>query len=553
MKKVILLSLGFFLISQTDAPAQGIFQKVVGKIAKVSGKAMGSTMGMFGSVDNLETTAPNVIYRTHVYPKKVGALEVDFFGKGWQDGADALMIQIVDKRGIKMSKLADGSVTVDGKPATFQDLGVYTYFADRSDAAHTIELTAKNGQKSTFTIAPQKAQTRIVSINGQSGEEISIDFTKDLVLELQNPGSDDGALIQVTFTAAIVGLNTFYEIGNFKPAEKIVIPAEAIANSGFPSTKENGPNVKPTYLQIARISRDKPTNVSGVFKNITYINAACDGRWVKTTKKPELTGGLVASGKSTLEKDISYEFRKDEADLSRPFSHAKKIAIAGLGTRGVNHSEEHDSGRMTGVETWTWANFDPSDAFLDQINQKLNLTVTKSAQNLFNAQIVPIEKVAATTAYKESNFMAEAEGADKETYSQPFKSDKIISDAALQLNGFRLVPDAKSIAEETGADALLRCVMDLSLSLEDGKTYLTPVINYSLIGNYNGPAGIVPTKFAEGKVVSKKIKFHEKMTESEVMPLLNLEEMMKMLEAGLADLVAKEKASGVYERIWGMQ
>lgn len=551
MKKyVFTLGLAFSLaLTPVKTEAQGIFQKVVGKIAKVSGKAMGGAMGMFGSVDNLDTTAPLIIYRTHVYPKKVGAMEVDFFGKGWQDGQDGLMIQIVDKRGIKMSKLNEGSVTVDGQQAIFQDLGVYTLFMERSENSHVVELTAKNGQKSIFTITPQKFQTRILSINGQSAAEVAIDFTKEIVLELENAGPADGALIQVSFSAPIMGLNTFYEIGNFKPSDKIIIPAEAISNAGFPSIKEDGPNVKPTYIQVARISRDKPTNVSGVFKDLTYINAACDGRFVKVISKPKLTGGIVSKGETGANKDIAFEFRKDEADLSRPFAQASVIAIAGIGTRGIDNAEEHDSGRLSGIKSDEWVTFTPSDEMLDHLNEKMNTQVIRMLSDLFGSRVIPIEKVVATTAYKESDFLAEADGGSKETFARAYRSDKIISDAALQLNGFRRVPDAKSIAQEAQANALLRCVMDLSLSLENGTTYLTPIISFSLYGDYNGPAGITPTKFAEGTVSAKRFKIKEG---TDVLKEINLDAMLAVLEDALKDLREKEK-DAPYAMIWGMQ
>lgn len=544
----------FALTCIQNASSQGMFQKAVGKIAKVSGKMMGGATGMlFGTTDNLQEMSPYIAIRSNLYPKSVSVLEQDLFGKGWKDGGDAITIHIAKKYGVKMNKLEGGSVTVDGQPAIFQDMGLYTFNTEHSDKPHVIELKAKNGETTTFTIHPEKYQTRIVSINGQTGDNVSIDMTKDVVLELKNAGPADGALIQLSITASKIGMNTFYEIGNFKPADKIVIPASAFANINFGGANGNGYNFKNAYLMVARTSLNKATNVSGDYQSIPYISGALDGRFINIGSKPDFSQGIAVKGEYKGSNDnLVYDFTKPVTSAGRPFSQAKKIGIAAFGTRGVSSAEEHSEGRLTGIKTDDYAWFTPSDAVLDKVNTELYTEVKAFLGSLLGAQVTDIERIMQTKAAKATTILSEYNEGTASTFARGYQTDKILSEPALMISGFKPLVDGLPIADEAGVDALLRCVMDLSLSLDNGTMKLTPVLNFTLYGAHSGIT-MLPTIYAKGTIKGKETKVTKKTTEAEILSIVNVKETVAALRTALTELKTKEAAAGVYEQLWGMQ
>ncbi len=556
MKKTMFLRSGLFLTAaalfSTPVQAQGLFQKVVGKVAKLSGKMMGTGV-LFGTTDNLSENAPGIVYRSNMYPKKLGTMETDLFGKSWVDGGDQVLIYVMKRRGIKMSKLEGGSVTVDGQPAIFQDMGVYTYAVPHSNSSHTVEMKAANGEKTTFTINPLANQMRIVSINGQTGDEVDVDLTKDVTLELSNPGPADGSQIQVSLSASVIGLNTFYDVGSFKPAAKIVIPAAAFANAAMGSSNAKLASLKNAYLQVALVKVDAATATSGQYKNIPVVNNALDWRALNVSGKPSFSTGLKSEGTyKEGEKKMKWAFTKGPAAGSRPFSQATKIGVASFGTRGVSSAESQDNGRLSGIKRESWASFTPSDALLDVLNAELYEGVIAITKELCGGStIIAPETVAATKAWKETSVMSETDEGTKSSYARAYKTGKMLSDMALAV-AFRPVIDGKPMAEEAGVNALLRCVLDLSLSLDkDGFSYLTPTLQYAL---YGMPAsiGFAPTRFAEGTVEGKRFMVSEGTTGADLLKRVSVPDMLAALRSGLMELKEKEKAEP-YEQLWNMQ
>lgn len=544
------ISLGM-ITNPIPATAQGLFQKAVGKFAKVTGSLVGSTVGMTGTSTDLESLNPQIVFRTNLYSKEVGALEVDLFGKGWKGGNDGVQIQFTKKHGIKMTKLQGGSVSVDGKPAAYQDLGVYTYVAEHSDGARKIEITASNGQKSSFTISPDKA-IKLTKINGQTGDNISVDITRDVVLEFENPGPADGALIQVSISASTIGLNTFYEVGSFKPAAKVTVPAAAFMHAAFPGKNGKNMSFNKAFLQVARTSWEYATEVTGEYKSIPYMMGVLDGRFIKIGAKPEFSNGLVAEGE-VKGKDISYEFEKPAAAMSRPFAHAKTIGIASFGIRGTSSAQKTETNRLAGTKTETSVTFTPSNELLDGLLAKMYPEVVAVTESVLGGKTVPIEKIAATAAWQKSGLMSETNDGTETTFARAYKTTKILSEAALKVDGYRIVADEASIGKEAEVSALLRCVLDLVLEIDNGKTTLTPVLHYSMYGASNGVA-YLPTTYVQGTVQGKSSKVGKKNTsDADIIEMINAPELINGLRTALTDLKAKEKADGAYDLIWSLQ
>lgn len=539
---IIVAALG----SQDCVQAQGVFQKTVGKMAKLAGKTAGAGIGMFGSTEDLHSVTPLIIYRTNLYPKGVGAMEIDMFGKGWKGGDDAIQMQFTKKHGIKMTKLEGGSVTIDGKAADFQDLGVYTYINEPVEGPRKVEITAGNGEKASFVLTPDKP-IKLVSINGQTGDNIAVDLTKDVTLEFENAGPADGAWIQVSLTGTILGLRTFYEVGNFKPAQKIVIPAAAFVHTNLSG---NNVSLKNTYLQIARTSWEYATECSGQYKSVPYVLGTLDGRFIKTDK-PDFSDGLKSEDE-LKGKDVSYAFSKPVAAISRPFSQAKKIGVAAFGIRGTSSVEKNTTDRMAGTTTEVSATFNPSNEFLDGILAKLYPEIVAATQTAFNAQVIDPETVAKTTAWKNAGIMSETDDGTPTSFARSYKTGKILSELALKMDGYKPTVDEKTIAQETNTDALLRCVLDLELAIDGTKVEMTPVLHYTLYGAPNG-VNVFPSVYVEGKAKGKAAKVNKKTSDAELIEIINAPELVNALKASLADLKEKEKQDGAYELLWSMQ
>jgi hypothetical protein len=323
-----------------------------------------------------------------------------------------------------------------------------------------------------------------------------------------------------------------------------------IRHTGFPDNGSN-PTLGNCYMQVARVVWDKAANASGVYKSIPIMNAAMDGRFLKVTNKPDFFNGIEEAGEMGAKSSkIEWHFLKPEADLSRPLSHAKSIGVVSLGIRGISAAESHDDGKLTGVQSDAWASFTPSDAFLDAVNQQLYDGATAITKELTGGKIIGPEVIGQTHAYKESNLMSETNDGTASSYTRSYKTDKLLSDAAIQTS-FRPVTDGQTITDEAGVDALLSVVFDLSLSLTKGGTMLlTPTLKYTLYGKPGG-INVIPTTIVSGTVTSKDIKVSKKTTDAELMELIAMPDMLKALAAALNNIKQKEMTS-LYEKAWSL-
>ncbi len=333
------------------------------------------------------------------------------------------------------------------------------------------------------------------------------------------------------FTAAVVlvallAVGFFLFVDEFDPHEPFDTPVEYVAR--YDPDWDGPPLIWPPYMV-----------------------GAIDGRFIDIGPKPNFSKGLTveADVKGT---DVKYKFEKPVAVASRPFSHAKTVGVATFGVRGTSSVEKKEGSRMAGNETEYTATFNPSNELLDAISAKMYPEIVSITESVLGVKVVPIETVAATRAWKESGFMSETADGTATSFAKPYKSDKILSDAAIKIDGFRLVTDAKSIIQEAGVNSLLRCVIDLELDIENGKTKLTPTLKYTLYGETNG-LGYFPTIYVEGEIRGKETKVNKKTTEAEILEIVNPAAMATALRAALTDLKEKEKANGEYELIWSKQ
>ncbi|WP_304063167.1 hypothetical protein, partial [Pedobacter glucosidilyticus] len=348
---------------------QNLWSKVVAKAAKAAGNLAGSMMGMVGTTADLESLVPGAYYMSNLHPTSVGVVSQSFF-EGWEPGGNAVMLSFSSKNKMQFNKI-EGTVNVDGKSANYVALGIYSLFF-KDNSPKRVEVTTNSGQTSAFTIHPPKQSVKLRSINGQVSN-ISLDLTKDVVLELENLPVQDQTQIGVTIAANTLGIKTFYEVGWFAPASKITIPAAMFRNMNGVA---NNLNFTDSYLQVSRASTDKATNVSGVFSEMEYFNIVTDGKFITVTGKPVFNKGLVAAATEKFPKgDVSYEVKKPNAIFSPNLSRMKTLAFTSFAIQGKTSyfdSKTKYSGNDTYTTTTKTAQFPQfSDAAWDHVLDKM--------------------------------------------------------------------------------------------------------------------------------------------------------------------------------------
>ena len=100
----------------------GATSRVVGTIASVAGNVM------TGSTADLGTVVPLVYRVSNTWPKSLGTMGTKIIPNWGEGGGDMVTMTFTQRLGAMMSKI-DGTVTVDGRPADYATMGVYSSLA----------------------------------------------------------------------------------------------------------------------------------------------------------------------------------------------------------------------------------------------------------------------------------------------------------------------------------------------------------------------------------------------------------------------------------------
>ncbi|MDZ4714068.1 MAG: hypothetical protein SH819_01245 [Cytophagales bacterium] len=580
-RNLVSLSLiSVMLVFTHDAYSQGLLGKMAAKMAKKVGGV--NTV----SVAALDDVVPTISIEGNLYPAELGTISQSFY-EGWKTGGDIVGMSFFSKGTTSFVKI-DGTVTINGQPVEYAAAGSYGLITSPSDAPRKVEITTSTGQKSSFTLMPSSQQVKILSVNGQK-DKISLDLTKDVVLELEGKGISESTLMRVNIAINQVGIKSFYGVCYVKYGSRVTIPAAAFRNINIKPAGEAMYNYKKSFLGVAIETAQEATAVSGAFPKISYTSAYTDGKFINVSEEPNLNKGLVAKGKNDFkEGEVNYDLGKPNAFSSRPSAMIKKIGllsfvVAGktIGGESVIEQEENipkGEAKITRTTTITFPaqTNETWDAMLAKIYPQL-MTIVKSE---LGAEVLPAEAVLKTGTYQSIKSFSKAElnneGEVLRGYAQTKLLQGIPAGQGLGVNG----PNEKML-NESGADALMNITLGLEVQQDKDFGILVPTLTFEIIGKSNGRE--TETKYYTGTVTGKgihstdiglKIEFYSyiapmsdmkgrndskvyhnvgKITPEELDRLVRWSDLLTTFGKALKEIKEKEKANGDYEVVWDLQ
>jgi hypothetical protein len=524
----------------------GLMNKVVGKMAKAAFAVGGGAMGMVGSTDDLTSVTLTPGLMTNLHPLTVQEIGQDFFG-GWEPGGSITSLMFTSKTEWKANKI-NGSVKIDGVPANYVTMGVYTSLS-KEKKLRKVEILTDKGQSSSFTINPPSQKIKLLSVNGQTSNA-TLDLSKDVVLEFEDMSEDTKTPILVQLTGSQIGVKTFFAVGYFLPKKKIVIPSAMFRNmagAAEASIAFNG-----CYLQVSRTKNENATNVTGVYPEVKYGVMVTDGMFVNVSVKPTFNKGIEAKGKEGL---TEYVISKSSAFNSTNFGSMKTLGVMGFAAKGSTSFYDQKTkyvmggGYETTTKIATFPQF-PTEVWDDVLNQ-LYGKLTNALITEFNVKVVDIEKITNSEAYKAAAPYDTKEENTQEEFFIKYKNTK-------SLNGLR--PIAESLAanttehkvmQETGVNSLLKLILNFKLNFEGSSAYMTTTVDYELLAPILGET--YPNHYLKGSLSGAKyyLKKNQKISpEFLANNVLDINGLTSAFTKALQDIKAKEKANGDYDVEW---
>lgn len=537
--------------------------KAIIKIAKASSGLVMSATGQLITTDDLTSLTPMLSSSSNLYPISLGTADMLFFN-GWKTGGNMITVFFTQKDKFGMAKI-DGSVTIDGKPADYVSTGVYVSFTEASSKPSKVDVVTKSGQKASFTINPPKYPVKIVSINGQTGDNISIDLTKDAVIELNNPPGAENLQLHAKIAINQLGIKSFYDVGYFKGGNKLTIPAAAFRNLNITPGGKMLYSFKNSYLSIDRVQNEVTTNTSGTYAPIEYATVAQDGRFLTITKDPELNPGLTAKGSEKFPNgEVEYSFLKPNAFLSRPFDHIKKLGVMSFSIRGTTYvagkesksSSSYSVGSTTyttTTTTQTWAQFPTvPDQVWDGALESLYKDFTAVAQAELGAAVLPVEKITGTEGYGGISPFSKDDETTSVSFFHSYKDTKMISAYIPISEGYSGNSANSRIMKESGANALMKFTFDMQIAIEKGKQVMIPKLAFEIVGENNGV--FFGTKYCTATITGKAVGFpKDNITVSDIEKIIRKSDLLTVFKKGLQEIKTQEKQNGDYKLIWDLQ
>ncbi len=520
-----------------------LFTKVVTKIAKVAGGTMQTQ-----STDDLSTVVPSVYYQTNLPPGNLGTVEQSFY-EGWKTNGNMVVLMFTNKNSSGFSKI-DGTVTIDGRPAEYSTMGVYSAFSSDNSKVKKVEITSGKGQKSSFTIQPPKYGVKVLSINGSKDETISIDPTKDVVLELENPAGSENTMIGVRLLVKSVGISYWSEIGFFPSASKIFIPAANLRNAN--NTNGSLTNFKKSYFSVTRSSMDKASDVSGIYNGVEFENTYMDGRYLNVSPDIDLSKGVkVKASDKYKDGSVQYEFIKANAFSSKPIGQIKNIAVISFALRGILYDYKQDTKYNIGDQSYSTSTKEIQfpqlpDAKWDAVLESFYVDIKKVFEEELGAAYLPIEKVKATEAYQRMDDFSKDDANTTVAVSRGYKGLKIISAFVPVAESWGPNSNMNKLIAETGANAVLKVTLDLQTAWQGKDAVMIPKLALEMSGTANG--NVFPTKYFTATVIGKGVEF--KKDGLDLDSIVRKADLIASLRKGLKEMMAAEKANGDYNIVW---
>lgn len=528
-----------------------IFQKAMSKVTKMVGNLAGELGGSVAETPNLDNVDVLSSVGTNIFPKDLGLATNDFLKGEWIDNGDFTMLMLSSPNGFQFFKYA-GTIKLNGKELKHQSFGIHTAVEAPNSGNKKISFEKNGVEEGSFTVPPPAKNIQLLSINGAKSA-VSIDLTKDVVLELANFSTSPDALIRVDIVTSIIGMRSLTMAAYVKPAPKVVIPAAAFRNI---ETQNKGIGFKNSYLMVSDQQLVKSVAQSGVFKEpIMAVTGSNAGMWVNVTNSPEIAKGIAFTENEKVNgNEMEVSVKKLNAAYAMPFSFAKKIAVASMSIQGTTQLYESKTNNWTKTETTKSIEFPQiPEEWLQEVLAGMYIQFAQTTADVANGQILPENAIPSAPSYElvQDFFKDEMNTADQFlTVYKNLNPIKPLTSSSMRLFG------ENALLKETGADALLKVSIALQLSY-DGKPAMTPYLTVEMDGVSNGGfrSFVGNTKYFSITIKGAPyiIKKGKTLTKEELTKIVQTNDLAAAYKKALINLKEKETAIGDYEIVWKLQ
>jgi len=517
--------------------------------------------GMGGAVtdasnNNLGAAAISVFYQAHLHPQNIMKYPTKI--PGWETCGDAVFAGFTNKDGIGISS-TDGKFMMDGKEIPFAGIGTYFQgFKPSERGEKSIEITSSNGNKVNLKISPA-APLEIKSIDGKAkGEEIILDGTKDIVIELANGDADPNSKLHVQLIGKIMGTPIIFDITVTKAKNTIYIPKEAFKNfEGSPTPFE-----KMNTLMVNRVVETVIDDTdAGALRTISaYMDWAPVNMGGDLAKGNVITMGMDTSKNTQIDISLNtkgeYSFSASKAGpyYSPPVKLMKNVAVASFVVRGNLSDKSVSSGNGWITETTKW--FPEMDkSTWQKLVDRIYTEFAGKLSDEFGMNILPLSDVVSAEAYKHAKTIRDGAtknkvevGAGGTKRILTTSSDDVFKDLSITFASDFI---SERLVKELGVDAVIAVTIDLNFDFEskglNPKIQIeafAPNVSYKTAAKYFSMSATTKAKSLSD---SKK---YTGGVENVLYQMIKADEFVSGFSDALNQLSKKEDAYPVYEKLW---
>ncbi len=509
-----------------------------------------------GDNSDLGKTAITVYYQAHLHPE--GIMKYLTKTVGWETCGDAVFAGFTNKSGIGLSS-TDGQFLVNEEPLEHAGMGTYFYgFNPQERGGKAVKITSSNGNVAEVSVSPG-AELEIVSVDGKvKGEELIIDGSKDIVIELKNGDADLQSNLHVQLICNLMGTPVISDVIVTKPKNTIYIPKEAFKNfEGSPS-----PFSKENTLIVNRVTEKIIENTDA--GAIRTISAYMD--WLPVTLEGDIakgsimTAGFDSTKNTSITVDLAtvgeYNFvaSKGQPYYSPPVKLIKKVAFASFVVRGNLEDQSVDVTNNWITTTTKWFP-ELSDETWQKLVNKMYNEVAQQLTNEMGWDILPLDEVTNSEAYKHikpikggaiKTFVEVGAGGTQRiltTSSVDFWEDLSIT------FGSDFV--SQRLVKELDVDAVLAITIDLNFDFEtEGLDPSVSIVAFAPDVSYKSSAkyfSIVASTKAKPLADSRK---YTGGTENVIYQMIKADIFNIEFANALKQLSEKEDEYPLYEKLW---
>lgn len=526
---------------------------------KMIQKGVVSAMSDGKGVSKLAGTSITVSYQANSFPRSL----VDYTTKtpGWETCGDGVWVAFTDYSGLGFSD-TDGDVLINGKKQKGAGAGSYFYgFDPKNRGKKQIQITSSGGDQIDFEVEPP-APLEILSVNGKTkGEDIILDGTEDLVIELKNGNADPESNLHVQMVCKIYGTNNMFDIFVTRPRNKIVVPKEAFKNfegSPLPFKKKNG-------LIVTRYKHKVIDDTSaGAFM---YVQSYSD--FLPVLVKGDLGGSLITNAfdkekntaindKITTEGEYNFTVKKGKPFTSPPTKLMKKVGIASFVVRGNLLKKETKVSVSGNIKTTTHTKRwfpELSNETWQKLADKMYWKLVTILTNDFGIEVIDLDKVTNSKAYAKikpiedkvtKTFVEKGAGGTQRlltTTMKDFFGDLKITFAGDNVN--------ERLIRELGLDGVIAVTVDLDFDFDSEG--LNPKIKMvAFAPNVSFKSGAAYFEL-DASTLAKPLEDSRKYTggvENVIYNMIKVDDFYSGLKQAIKKLVKKEEETPVYEKLW---